>query len=153
MVGMYAYRTHAPHLLSGGQKQRIAIAGVIAMQPRCIVLDEPTAMLDPIGRREVMNTIHKLNKTHGITMILITHHMEEAAQAQRVVVMDHGQVLADGTPKSVFPQVELLKSVGLDVPETVELLYQLRAKGCDLPLDALSVEECAKAIYSMFTRS
>ncbi len=133
MVGMYAYRTHAPHLLSGGQKQRIAIAGVIAMQPRCIVLDEPTAMLDPVGRREVMRTIHKLNKTHGITMILITHHMEEAAQAQRVVVMDHGQILADGTPKSVFPQVELLKSVGLDVPETVELLYQLREKGCSLP--------------------
>jgi energy-coupling factor transport system ATP-binding protein len=152
LVGMYAYRTHAPHLLSGGQKQRIAIAGVIAMQPRCIVLDEPTAMLDPIGRREVMRTIHKLNRTHGITMILITHHMEEAAQAQRVVVMDHGKILADGAPKEVFPQVELLRSIGLDVPETVELLHRLREQGCPLPLDALSPEECSQAIYSLFPR-
>ena len=151
MVGMYQYRTHAPHLLSGGQKQRIAIAGVIAMRPRCIVLDEPTAMLDPIGRREVMRTIHKLRREQGITMILITHHMEEAAQAQRVIVMDHGHILADGTPEEVFVQVELLKSIGLDVPETVELLYRLRAEGLPLPLDALSIEECAQAIYGLFS--
>ena len=152
-VGMYDYRTHAPHLLSGGQKQRIAIAGVIAMQPRCIVLDEPTAMLDPIGRQEVMRTIQTLNRTHGITVVLITHHMDEAALAGRVVVMDHGQIMADGTPKTVFPQVDLLKSVGLDVPETVELLYQLGKQGCALPLDALSAEECARAIYALFARS
>ncbi|MBQ1352185.1 MAG: energy-coupling factor transporter ATPase [Oscillospiraceae bacterium] len=152
-VGMYVYRTHAPHLLSGGQKQRIAIAGVIAMQPRCIVLDEPTAMLDPLGRREVMRTIHRLNRTHGITMVLITHHMEEAAEAKRVVVMDHGKILADGSPKEIFSQVELLRSIGLDVPETVDLLYQLRARGCPLPLDALSPEECARAIYSLFPPS
>ena len=152
-VGMYVYRTHAPHLLSGGQKQRIAIAGVIAMQPRCIVLDEPTAMLDPFGRREVMRTIHRLNRTHGITIILITHHMEEAAEAKRVVVMDHGKILADGPPKEIFSQVKLLRSIGLDVPETVDLLYQLRARGCPLPLDALSPEECSQAIYSLFPPS
>ncbi|MDD4714972.1 MAG: energy-coupling factor transporter ATPase [Oscillospiraceae bacterium] len=148
-VGMYKFRTHAPHLLSGGQKQRVAIAGVIAMRPKCIVLDEPTAMLDPIGREEVLSTIHTLNREEGITVVLITHHMDEAAQADRVVVIDHGKILSDGTPQAVFQNVELLKSVGLDVPETVELLYQLRAEGLPLPLDAIAVDECAKAIYDM----
>lgn len=153
MVGMYKFRTHAPHLLSGGQKQRIAIAGVIAMHPQCIVLDEPTAMLDPIGREEVLRTIHKLNRDEGITVILITHHMDEAAQADRVVVIDHGKVLADGAPRVVFQNVEMLKSVGLDVPGTVDLLYQLRAEGLPLPLDAISTEECAAAIYEMLKSS
>lgn len=146
-VGMYEYRTHAPHLLSGGQKQRIAIAGVIAMHPRCIVLDEPTAMLDPHGREEVLRTVEDLNKNHGITVILITHHMTEAIRADRVVVMEQGKLLADGTPKEVFSQVDLLKSAGLDVPATTQLLYELNKTGCDLPLEALSTEECAQALY------
>ena len=148
-VGMYQFREHAPHLLSGGQKQRVAIAGVIAMEPRCIVLDEPTAMLDPVGRREVMDTIKKLNRTAGVTVVLITHHMDEAAQADRLVVMSKGQVVADGTPKEVFSHVEALKSVGLTVPETVELCWALRKDGLDLPLDALSDEECAQALYDL----
>ena len=148
-VGMYEYREHAPHLLSGGQKQRVAIAGVLAMAPRCIVLDEPTAMLDPVGRREVMDTIKKLNRTAGVTVVLITHHMDEAAQADRLVVMSKGQVVADGTPKEVFSHVEALKSVGLTVPETVELCWTLRKDGLDLPLDALSDEECARALYDL----
>ncbi|MBQ6431559.1 MAG: energy-coupling factor transporter ATPase [Oscillospiraceae bacterium] len=147
-VGMYDYRTHAPHLLSGGQKQRIAIAGVIAMQPRCIVLDEPTAMLDPIGREDVMRTIEKLNRENGITVILITHHMTEAIRADRVIVMKEGRILTDGTPKEVFTQVELLKSAGLDVPATTKIIYELNKQGFDLPLDALSTEECAQALYS-----
>lgn len=147
MVGMYEYRTHAPHLLSGGQKQRVAIAGVIAMLPKCIVLDEPTAMLDPQGRREVLETIHKLNRERGITVVLITHHMQEAVDADRVVVMSDGGIIADGTPKEVFVQVELLTSVQLTVPETTMLLYELNQEGMDLPLDALSVEECAQAIF------
>ncbi|MCD8383961.1 MAG: energy-coupling factor transporter ATPase [Clostridiales bacterium] len=147
IVGMSKYARHAPHLLSGGQKQRIAIAGVIAMLPRCIVLDEPTAMLDPIGREDVMRTITRLNRERGTTIVLITHHMDEAAQADRLVVMDQGKIIADGPPKQVFQQVELLKSVGLTVPETVGLLYQLRQGGVDVPLDALSVEECAQEIY------
>ena len=146
LVGMYQYRTHAPHLLSGGQKQRIAIAGVIAMRPRCIVLDEPTAMLDPQGRREVLATISRLNHENKITVVLITHHMPEAVLADRVVVMTDGGILADGTPKEVFSQVELLKAAGLTVPETTMLLYQLRRQGYDLPLDALSVEECAQTL-------
>lgn len=146
-VGMYEYRTHAPHLLSGGQKQRIAIAGVIAMHPRCIVLDEPTAMLDPHGREEVLRTVEDLNKNHGITVILITHHMTEAIRADRVVVMEQGKLLADGKPKEVFSQVDLLKSAGLDVPATTQLLYELNKTGCDLPLEALSTEECAQALY------
>ena len=149
MVGMSHYATHAPHLLSGGQKQRVAIAGVIAMQPRCVVMDEPTAMLDPHGRDEVMETIRKLNRELGITVVLITHHMDEAAQADRLVVMSKGKVIADGTPKTVFSQVELLKSVGLTVPETVELCWQLRQEGLDAPLDALSDEECAQALYQL----
>lgn len=148
-VGMYEYREHAPHLLSGGQKQRVAIAGVIAMAPRCIVLDEPTAMLDPIGRAEVMKTIRELNRSSGVTVVLITHHMDEAAQADRLVVMAKGRVAADGTPREVFQRVEELKAVGLTVPETTELLWQLRQAGVDVPLDALSDEECAQALFDL----
>lgn len=150
MVGMYEFREHAPHLLSGGQKQRVAIAGVIAMLPKCIVLDEPTAMLDPQGRREVLETVHRLNRERGITVILITHHMREAVDADRVIVMSGGKILADGTPQQVFPQVELLQSAQLTVPETTQLLYTLRQQGVDVPLDALSVEECVQAIYRVF---
>lgn len=148
-VGMYEFKDHAPHMLSGGQKQRIAIAGVIAMMPQCIVLDEPTAMLDPVGRNEVLRTIRLLNREYGITIVLITHHMEEAAICDRVVVMEKGQIATDGTPKEVFAQVEMLKSLGLTVPQTVELIYMLRKEGIDIPLDALSVEECAEAIYNV----
>ena len=147
-VGMYDYREHAPHLLSGGQKQRVAIAGVIAMEPKCIVLDEPTAMLDPRGRREVMETVSRLNREKGITVILITHHMDEAAQAQRVVVLHKGHVAADGTPREVFSQVELLHNIGLAAPETVELCFELNQLGFDLPLDQLNVEECAQTLYN-----
>ena len=142
-VGMYEYREHAPHLLSGGQKQRVAIAGVIAMRPKCIILDEPTAMLDPIGRKDVIATIERLNKEEGITVLLITHHMDEAIHAGRVLVMKQGSLVCDGTPREVFRQVELLEDVGLDVPETTRLLYELNQCGVDLPLDALSVDECA----------
>ena len=148
LVGMYDYRLHAPHLLSGGQKQRVAIAGVIAMRPRCIVLDEPTAMLDPHGREEVISTIERLNREMGITVVLITHHMTEAIRAQRVIVMDTGRILADGTPKEVFPQVELLESVGLTVPATTKVLYVLNQAGFDLLLDALSTEECAQVLLA-----
>ena len=147
-VGMYEYREHAPHLLSGGQKQRIAIAGVIAMEPKCIVLDEPTAMLDPRGRKEVIDTIGRLNREKRITVVLITHHMDEAAKADRVVVLHRGKVAADGTPKEVFSQVELLHDLGLAAPETVELCHELNHEGFQLPLDALSVEECAQAILA-----
>ena len=146
-VGMYEYRDHAPHLLSGGQKQRVAIAGVIAMEPKCIVLDEPTAMLDPKGRQEVMDTISALNGDKGITVVLITHHMDEAARAQRVVVLSNGVVKADGTPREVFSQVELLHSIRLAAPDTVELCYTLNKNGFALPLDRLSAEECAQALY------
>ena len=148
-VGMYEYREHAPHLLSGGQKQRIAIAGVIAMEPKCIVLDEPTAMLDPRGRREVIETIGRLNREKGITVVLITHHMDEAAKAQRVVVLHKGKVAADGTPQQVFSQVELLHDIGLAAPESVELCWELNKQGFDLPLDKLDPEECAQALYDM----
>ena len=147
-VGMYEYREHAPHLLSGGQKQRIAIAGVIAMEPKCIVLDEPTAMLDPQGRREVMDTILKLNQEKGITVILITHHMDEAAKAQRVIVMSNGNVVSDGTPQEVFAQVDLLHSIGLASPDPVELCYGLNRNGFDLPLDRLDADSCAQAIFN-----
>ena len=147
-VGMSKYANHAPHLLSGGQKQRIAIAGIIAMEPKCIVLDEPTAMLDPRGRREVMETITRLNREKGITVVLITHHMDEAAQAQRVVVMHQGTIATDGTPQEVFSQVELLHKIGLAAPETVELCYELNREGFDLPLDQLSEKECAQALYN-----
>ena len=152
LVDMYDYREHAPHLLSGGQKQRVAIAGVIAMRPRCIVLDEPTAMLDPIGRQEVLRTIRQLNRSAGITVVLITHHMDEAAQADRLVVMSKGRVIADGAPRQVFQRVEELKAVGLTVPETVELCWELRKEGLDAPLDALSDEDCAQALYELLTR-
>ena len=145
-VGMYEYREHAPHLLSGGQKQRIAIAGVIAMEPRCIVLDEPTAMLDPRGRREVVETVSRLNKEKGITVVLITHHMDEAAKADRVVVLQKGKVAADGTPKEVFSQVELLHDIGLAAPDAVELCRELNKEGYDLPLDKLDPEECAQTL-------
>ena len=146
-VGMYDFREHAPHLLSGGQKQRVAIAGIIAMEPQCIILDEPTAMLDPRGRREVMETVKMLNREKGITVVLITHHMDEAAMAQRVVVLHKGNVAADGTPEQVFAQVELLHSMGLAAPDTVELCYQLNKAGFDLPLDTLDIENCAQTIY------
>ena len=146
-VGMYEYRAHAPQLLSGGQKQRVPIAGVLAMKPTCIVLDEPTAMLDPQGRREVIETVERLNREEGMTVVLITHHMDEATHAGRVVAMNDGKIVADGTPAEVFSQVELLRSVGLSVPETTELLYALRADGFDLPLDALSIDQCAQALY------
>ncbi len=145
-VDMYEYREHAPHLLSGGQKQRIAIAGVIAIEPKCIVLDEPTAMLDPKGRREVMDTVTRLNREKGITVILITHHMEEAAQAKRVVVLHKGDIALDGTPGYVFSQVEKLHSLGLAAPETTELCYALNQAGFSLPLDKLDVSGCAQAI-------
>ncbi|MBD5147696.1 MAG: energy-coupling factor transporter ATPase [Oscillibacter sp.] len=145
-VGMYDFVRHAPHLLSGGQKQRIAIAGVLAMEPDCIVLDEATAMLDPMGRREVLSTVHRLNREKGVTVVLITHHMNEAEDADRVVVIDDGKVVLDGTPREVFTQVGHLRSMGLTVPDTVDLLNRLRQNGVDVPLDALSVEECADAI-------
>ncbi len=146
-VDMYEYREHAPHLLSGGQKQRVAIAGVIAMEPRCIVLDEPTAMLDPRGRREVMQTVKRLNKEKGITVVLITHHMDEAAQADRVIVLHRGNIAADGTPEAVFSQVELLHEIGLAAPETVELCHALNEVGFRLPLTSLDIEECAQTLY------
>lgn len=141
-VEMYDYRLAAPYKLSGGQKQRVAIAGIIAMQPECIVLDEPTAMLDPRGRTEVLDTIHKLNQELGITIVLITHYMDEAVTADRVVVMDSGRILTEGTPKEVFSNVELLKQHHLDVPQATELCYRLRACGCQVPLGILDAEEC-----------
>ena len=147
-VGMYDYRSHAPHLLSGGQKQRIAIAGVIAMEPRCIVLDEPTAMLDPKGRREVLDTVRKLNRDKGITVVLITHHMDEAALADRVVVIHRGVIRADGAPKEVFAQVDKIHELGLAAPETVELCYELNKQGFDLPLDRLDTDECVQALLA-----
>jgi len=151
-VGMEEFILHAPHHLSGGQKQRIAIAGVIAMEPDCIVLDESTAMLDPCGRREVLETVQKLNREKGITVILITHHMDEAAMADRVVVMEEGHVIMDGAPGEVLTRVEELRAVGLDVPHTVDLLHLLRQDGLDVPLDAISVEACAAAIRSALSR-
>ena len=152
-VGMEKFAKHAPHLLSGGQKQRIAIAGVLAMRPQCIVLDEATAMLDPIGRSEVISTIERLNRDEGITVVLITHHMNEAEHADRVIVMNEGRVAMDGAPREVFAQVEKHKSIGLTVPDTVELLYELRGAGCDLPLTAITVDECADAIARCFGKS
>lgn len=148
-VGMYEYREHAPHLLSGGQKQRVAIAGIIAMEPQCIVLDEPTAMLDPKGRREVIQTVLRLNREKKITVVLITHHMDEAALADRVVVLHKGTIAADGSPKEVFSQVELLHSIGLAAPASVELCFELNEKGFNLPLDRLDPEECAQTLYEV----
>ena len=145
-VGMYELRKHAPHLLSGGQKQRIAIAGVLAMQPEIIVLDEPTAMLDPQGREDVLNAVTKLCREKGFTVLMITHHMEECIGADRLIVMSDGLIAADGTPASVFSDVEKMESLGLDVPETVRILYDLKKEGFDLPLTSLSTEECAETI-------
>ena len=152
-VGMYEYRMHAPHKLSGGQKQRVAIAGIIAMQPQCILLDEPTAMLDPRGRQEVMKTIKMLNREKGVTIVLITHYMDEAAQADRVVVIDGGEIIMDGTPKQIFSQVKTMKNLGLDVPQVTELVYRLREKGFDLPQDIITEEECVKALAGLFDNS
>ena len=145
-VGMYEFKNSTPHQLSGGQKQRIAIAGMIAMKPECLILDEPTAMLDPKGRAEIVNTILRLNKENGMTVVLITHYMEEAEKADRVLVMNDGKFIADGTPKEIFKNVALLKSVGLDVPQTTELLYELNNNGIKVPTDVLSIEETAKVI-------
>ena len=145
-VGTSEFTRHAPHLLSGGQKQRVAIAGVIAMAPECIVLDEATAMLDPVGRREVLSTIRRLNAERGMTVVLITHHMDEAEHADRVIVMNDGCLAMDGTPREVFARVEELRALGLAAPSTVELLYELNQRGCHLPLDAITVDECADAI-------
>lgn len=149
-VGMYEFRKSTPHHLSGGQKQRIAIAGIIAMQPECIVLDEPTAMLDPKGRHEIIDTVVRLNREKGKTVVLITHFMEEAELADRVLVMNDGKIISDGTPKTVFNDIKLLKSVGLDVPQTTELLFRLREKNSLVPTDVLSVEDTAQAIISAF---
>ena len=146
-VGMYEYREHAPHLLSGGQKQRVAIAGTIAMEPKCIVLDEPTAMLDPRGRKEVIETVGRLNREKGITVVLITHHMDEAMKADRVVVLHRGKIAVDGTPKEVFSQVEKMHALGLASPDTAELCYALNQRGFSLPLDRLDTNECAQALY------
>ncbi len=151
-VGMTEYAGHAPHLLSGGQKQRVAIAGVIAMRPRCIVLDEPTAMLDPVGREDVISTITALNKRYGITVILITHHMNETIGADRLIVMAEGKIVEDGVPREVFAHVDNMRRFGLTVPETTALLYELKNAGMDLPLDALSVEECAESIFSELSK-
>ncbi|MBO7185021.1 MAG: ATP-binding cassette domain-containing protein, partial [Oscillospiraceae bacterium] len=147
-VDLQGYAKRKPNTLSGGQKQRIAIAGIIAMEPKCIVLDEPTAMLDPRGRREVMETVRQLNRDKGITVVLITHHMDEAAQAERVIVLHKGSVAADGSPREVFSQVELLHNIGLAAPDTVELCYALNKEGFRLPLDALDIENCAQTLYN-----
>ncbi len=148
-VGMANYARHAPHLLSGGQKQRVAIAGVLAMRPRCIVLDEPTAMLDPVGRKEVLDTIRRLNREQNITVVLITHHMDEAAQADRLIVMHDGHIVADDKPELVFQNVDGLRSLGLEVPEPVALLYELRQAGVDVPLTALTVDQCAQVLKEL----
>ena len=151
LVGIADKENAYPSQLSGGQKQRVAIAGVIAMEPACIVLDESTAMLDPVGRREVLDTVHKLNRERGITVVLITHHMNEAMEADRAIVMNHGHIAVDGTPREVFARVEELRALGLAAPDTVELLYELRSRGIDIPLDAMTVEECADAICHAFS--
>lgn len=148
-VDMYHYRKHAPHKLSGGQKQRVAIAGIIAMEPKCIVLDEPTAMLDPKGRQEVMQTIKKLNKEHNITIVLITHYMDEAVQADKVIVMDKGKVLTQGTPQQVFSNVELLKNHALDVPQSVELMYLLQQNGADINTLPLTPNQCVEMLQEL----
>ncbi|WP_300260607.1 energy-coupling factor transporter ATPase [Clostridium sp.] len=148
-VGMYEYRKHAPHLLSGGQKQRIAIAGILAMRPKCIVLDEPTAMLDPSGRNEVMQTIKEVNKKFGITIILITHYMDEAAQADRIIVMDKGEKVMEGVPREIFSQVEKIKSIGLDVPQVTELAYELQKDGVDISTEILNIDEMVNALCQL----
>ncbi len=152
-VNMTEFSQHAPHMLSGGQKQRIAIAGVLAMMPDVLVMDEPTAMLDPVGRKEIMNTVKKLNKEKNMTVVMITHFMEEAAQADRVVVMDHGEVVMEGTPKEIFSRVEELKKIGLDVPQTTELLYLLNKSGIELNTNLLTVEECVEELTNCFEKT
>ena len=151
-VRMTEYARHAPHLLSGGQKQRVAIAGVLAMRPKCIVLDEPTAMLDPVGRKEVLDTIRWLNREQSMTVVLITHHMDEAAQADRLIVMHDGHIVADDSPALVFQNVDGLRSLGLEVPEPVALLYELRQAGVDVPLTALTVDECARVLKELLAQ-
>ena len=148
-VGMSEYKRHAPHLLSGGQKQRIAIAGILAMQPKCIIFDEPTAMLDPSGRKEVINNIKELNKKHGITVILITHYMDEAAEADRVIVMDKGKAIIEGVPRDVFSHVETMKKIGLDVPQVTEICYELRKAGIDIDTKILNVNEMVSALCQL----
>ncbi len=152
-VDMTEYKTHSPHMLSGGQKQRVAIAGIIAMQPSIIVMDEPTAMLDPIGRREVMKTIEQLNSKYNITMVLITHNMDEAVKAKRVVVIDSGSILMDDTPKNVFRHVDMLKDIGLDVPQVTMLAHELRKNGIEIKDDILTVDECTQEIYDYVNKS
>lgn len=148
-VGMSEYKRHAPHLLSGGQKQRVAIAGILAMQPDCIVFDEPTAMLDPSGRKEVINNIKELNKEHNITIVLITHYMDEAAQADRIIVVDDGQIRMEGTPREVFSKVDVMKKIGLDVPQVTELAYELRKEGIDISTEILNIDEMVDAICQL----
>ncbi|MSR90426.1 energy-coupling factor transporter ATPase [Inconstantimicrobium porci] len=148
-VGMYEYRKHAPHLLSGGQKQRVAIAGILAMKPKCIIFDEPTAMLDPSGRKEVLNAIKQINKENGITIVLITHYMDEAAQADRIVVMDNGEIKLEGTPRKVFSNVELMKNLGLDVPQVTELAYELKKSGIDISIEILNIDEMVNALCQL----
>jgi len=150
IVGMYDYKGYAPHLLSGGQKQRVAIAGVLAMEPECIVFDEPTAMLDPRGRESIVGVIRDLRDNHGVTVILITHHMDETIGADRIIVLSEGGIIMDGTPREVFLDADTLRRAGLDVPETTALLRALKEDGFELPLDALTVDECAEAIYRCF---
>jgi energy-coupling factor transport system ATP-binding protein len=152
-VGIEEYAKHAPHLLSGGQKQRVAIAGILAMQPRCIVLDEATAMLDPVGRKEVMSVLKKLNKENHITVIHITHHMDEACMADRVIIMEEGKIIASGSPAQVFSDVKRIKDVGLDVPQVTELIYELNKEGFNLPSDILTVEKAAEVITKLFSQS
>ncbi len=148
-VGMSEYKRHAPHLLSGGQKQRVAIAGVLAMQPECIVFDEPTAMLDPSGRKDVMNSIKQLNKEYGITIVLITHYMDEAAQGDRIVVVDDGKIIIEGAPKKVFSEVEKMKNIGLDVPQVTELAYELNKSGINISTEILNVDEMVDALCQL----
>ncbi|EHI97159.1 MULTISPECIES: energy-coupling factor transporter ATPase [unclassified Clostridium] len=148
-VGMSKYKKHAPHLLSGGQKQRIAIAGILAIQPECIIFDEPTAMLDPLGRKEVLKTIRDLNEKHGITIVLITHYMDEAAQADRIIVMDGGSVMMEGTPREIFPQVERMKKIGLDVPQVTELAYELKKAGININEKILNVDEMVNELCQL----
>lgn len=151
-VNMYDYRLHSPSQLSGGQKQRVAIAGIIAMEPKCIILDEPTAMLDPQGRKEVMAVIRRMNREKGITIVLITHYMDEAAQCGRVVVMDKGKVVMDDTPRAVFSQVDKIKKIGLDVPQVTELAWELKKSGYDIPADIITEDECVEAIEKLFRK-
>jgi energy-coupling factor transport system ATP-binding protein len=153
IVGMHEYREHAPHLLSGGQKQRVAIAGVLAMRPECIVFDEPTAMLDPLGRESVIKIMRDLRDNHGVTVVLITHHMDEAVDADRLIVMSDGEIIMDATPREIFRNIDALREASLDIPETALLLHELKKDGFDIKLDALSVDECADAIYTALHRN